>query len=93
MGVTVAPQVYVRRGDLAARADEAALHVTSRMKVSLFWLGRTPLTTDREFLFRLGTARVPGRIETIRNLPRQVDSAKVDCPTDWRWPRNETAQT
>ena len=38
------------------------------MKVSLFWLGRTPLTMDREFLFRLGTARVPGRIETIHQV-------------------------
>jgi bifunctional enzyme CysN/CysC len=68
MGITVTPQVYARRGDLAARADEPGPHVTSRMKVSLFWLGRTPLTTDREFLFRLGTARVAGRIETIHRV-------------------------
>jgi bifunctional enzyme CysN/CysC len=68
MGVTVTPQVYARRGDLAARADEPAPHVTSRMKVSLFWLGRTPLTRDGEFLFRLGTSRVPGRIETIHRV-------------------------
>jgi len=64
-GFTVSPQVYTTRGELAARADEPAPHVTTRMRVSLFWLDHEPLTTDRDYLFKIGTARAPVRLEAI----------------------------
>jgi bifunctional enzyme CysN/CysC len=64
-GFTVSPQVYTTRGELAARADEPAPLVTTRMRVSLFWLDHEPLTTGRDYLFKIGTARVPVRLEAI----------------------------
>src|SRR5579864_5122287 len=64
-GFTVLPQVYTTRGELAARADEPAPLVTTRMRVSLFWLDHEPLTTDRDYLFKIGTARAPVRLEAI----------------------------
>ena len=67
-GFTVLPQVYTTRGELAARADEPAPLVTTRMRVSLFWLDHEPLTTDRDYLFKIGTARVPVRLEAIHTV-------------------------
>jgi bifunctional enzyme CysN/CysC len=67
-GFTVSPQVYTTRGELAARADERAPLVTSRIRVSLFWLDHEPLTTGRDYLFKIGTARVPMRLEAIHHV-------------------------
>jgi bifunctional enzyme CysN/CysC len=60
--------VYTTRGELAVRTDEPAPHVTTRMRVSLFWLDHEPLTTGRDYLFKMGTARVPMRLEAIHTV-------------------------
>ena len=67
-GFTVSPQVYATRGELAARTDEPPPLVTTRMRVSLFWLDHEPLTTGRDYLFKIGTARVPVRLEAIHSV-------------------------
>jgi bifunctional enzyme CysN/CysC len=61
-GFTIEPQVYVARGDLAARATEPPPRVTTRLRVSLFWLGRQPLVRKKEYVLKLGTARVAARV-------------------------------
>jgi bifunctional enzyme CysN/CysC len=68
VGVTVAPQIYTSRGELAARADEPAPGVTSRVRVNVFWLGRSPLVPRKDYVFKLGTARVPMRVEAIHRV-------------------------
>ncbi|HWA15064.1 MAG TPA: GTP-binding protein, partial [Gemmatimonadales bacterium] len=42
-GFTLAEQIYVARGELAAVAGQAKPDVTTRIRVSLFWLGKQPL--------------------------------------------------
>ena len=68
VGVTVAPQIYTSRGELAARADEPAPGVTSRLRANVFWLGRSPLVPRKDYIFKLGTARVPMRVEAIHRV-------------------------
>ena len=68
VGFTVAPQIYTSRGEIAARSDQPPMHVTTRLRVNLFWLGRTPLTLRNDYGFRLGTARVPMRVEAIHRV-------------------------
>lgn len=67
-GFTLEEQIYVARGEVATVARQAAPRVASRLKASLFWLGRKPLETGREVVLKLGTARVPARIETIHRV-------------------------
>jgi bifunctional enzyme CysN/CysC len=74
IGITVTPQIYVSRGELAARSDEPSPCVTSRVRVNLFWLGRKPFAPRTDYVFRLGTARVPMRVETIH---RVIDAADL----------------
>jgi len=74
-GFTLDEQIYVTRGELVARAGQPQPEVTSRLRVGLFWLGRRPLVPGREYLLKLGTARVPVQVETIH---RSLDAASLE---------------
>ena len=67
-GFTLEEQIYVARGEVAARADEPKPRVTTRLRVSLFWLGKTPLGKRGEYTLKLGAARVPVRVEAIQRV-------------------------
>jgi len=73
-GFTLAEQIYVARGELAALAHETKPEVTTRIRVSLFWLGRQPMVKKRDYLLKLGTTRVPCRLEQIN---RVVDASNL----------------
>jgi bifunctional enzyme CysN/CysC len=78
-GFTLDEQIYITRGEIAARADEPKPLVSRRLRVSLFWLGKAPLRRDREYLFKLGTARVPMRVEHIE---RVLDASTLEAQGD-----------
>lgn len=75
-GFTLDEQIYVRRGELAVRADEhPAPQVSSRFSVSLFWLGRKPLEPGREYILKLGAAKVGVRLAEVR---RVIDASNLN---------------
>ena len=39
--------------------------VTTRLRVSLFWLGKDPMVKRKEYLLKLGSARVTCRVEEV----------------------------
>jgi bifunctional enzyme CysN/CysC len=78
-GFTMADQVYVGRGEIATRADELPPEVTTRIRVSLFWLGRQPLRCGGDYVFKLGTARVPVRVEAIHQT---IDLSQLEPGRD-----------
>ena len=67
-GFTLTEQIYVTRGETAARAGEPPPQVSNRMRVNLFWLGREPMTPAKEYLFKMGTARMPVHIHRIHRV-------------------------
>ena len=67
-GFTLAEQIYVTRGEMAAIATEPRPQITTRIRASVFWLGRRPLARNRDYLLKLGSARVPMRVETIHRV-------------------------
>ncbi len=67
-GITLAEQIYVSRGEIAVRADQQKPCISSRLKVNLFWLGKDPMVGKKEYLFKLGTTRVPARLEEITRV-------------------------
>jgi bifunctional enzyme CysN/CysC len=83
-GFTLAEQVYVARGELAARVDEPRPQVTTRLRVSVFWLGQRPLAPERDYSLKLGSARVPMRVEAVHAAidAGAVASAAVPPPGD-----------
>jgi bifunctional enzyme CysN/CysC len=50
--------------------------VTTRLRASVFWLGRAPLAKHKEYLLKLGTARVPMRIEEVH---RVLDASTLEA--------------
>lgn len=67
-GFTMKEQIYVKRGEIAVVEGQPEPSVSSRIRVNLFWLGREPMAPGRNYLFKLGTARINARIETITKL-------------------------
>lgn len=67
-GVTLAEQIYVSRGEIAVRTDQKKPCISSRLKVNLFWLGKDPMVNKKEYIFKLGTCRVPARLEEITRV-------------------------
>jgi bifunctional enzyme CysN/CysC len=73
-GFTLAEQIYVTRGEVAVLAGQPAPEVTTRLRVSLFWLGKQPLVPKKDYILKLGTARVPCRLEAVH---RVIDASNL----------------
>ncbi len=89
-GFTLEEQIYVARGELCSRADQAPPRVSTRLRASLFWLGREPLVAGREYLLKLGTARAAVTVETIHSALDATTLAAVSDAAQVR--RHEAAE-
>jgi bifunctional enzyme CysN/CysC len=67
-GLTLKEQIFVGRGDIACLHREQPPEVSSRFLASVFWLGRSPLLTKTDYILKLGSARVPMRIDEITRV-------------------------
>jgi bifunctional enzyme CysN/CysC len=77
-GFTLVEPTYVRRGEVATRADEAPPVVASRFEVSVFWLGRFPLSPGREYVLKIGTARTLAKLESVDQVLDAATLASVN---------------
>jgi bifunctional enzyme CysN/CysC len=75
VGFTLQEQIYITRGEMATLESEPRPQVTTRLRVSLFWLGKEPMVKRKEYLLKLGTARVTARIEEVL---RVMDASTLD---------------
>lgn len=64
-GFTLEEQIYVKRGELAARLGEKAPHTGRRIKTVLFWLGKQPVRENDKYLFKIGAAKTNAQVERI----------------------------
>jgi len=64
-GFTLGEQIYVSRGDLASLKSQPPPQVSSRFRTSLFWLGRAPLVTKKDYTLKIGALRVTMRVEEV----------------------------
>jgi bifunctional enzyme CysN/CysC len=78
VGFTLQEQIYIARGELAALESQPRPQVTTRLRVSLFWLGKEPMVKRKEYLLKLGTARVTARVEEVL---RVMDASTLDAAT------------
>ena len=73
-GFTLQEQIYVSRGELATLSGERRPEISPRLRVSLFWLGRAPLVKKRDYVLKLGSARVTMRLEAVH---RVIDASNL----------------
>lgn len=67
-GITLTEQVYVSRGEIATRADEAAPDTARRLRVNLFWLGKRPLVKTKTYSLKMGTTKVGMKVEEVHRV-------------------------
>ncbi|RCW86898.1 bifunctional enzyme CysN/CysC [Halanaerobium sp. DL-01] len=83
-GFTLEEQIYITRGEVAVREDEIEPKSSARIKANLFWLGKEPLTKDKVYELKLGTARAKARLEKINrvidasNLAQDEEKEKIE---------------
>ncbi len=73
--VTLTEQVFVSRGDIMCHADSQP-KVSTKLKVNLFWLGKTPMTMGKRYKLKLATAAVDVTIDAI---DRVLDASALDA--------------
>jgi bifunctional enzyme CysN/CysC len=78
VGLTLHEQIYITRGEIATLESQPRPQVTTRLRVSLFWLGKEPMIKRKEYLLKLGTARVTARVEEVL---RVLDASTLGVAT------------
>jgi len=79
IGFTLQEQIYITRGEMATVELQPRPQVTTRLRVSLFWLGKEAMVKRKEYLLKLGTARVTCRVEEVL---RVMDASTLDATTN-----------
>jgi bifunctional enzyme CysN/CysC len=88
VGFTLSDQIYLTRGEIACKTAEPACAVSSRIRASVFWLGKKPMDLGGRFTFKLGTARCEATLLEIRSV---VQTESLDLATGTRVQTNEVA--
>lgn len=79
-GFTLTEQIYATRGELVSKTGETAPHSAMRFKAAVFWLGSEPLSPERSYFIKIGTARTTLRLIEVRKLldTSSLESRKGD---------------
>jgi len=67
-GVTLQEQIFVTRGEIVTKAEEQRPNVTSRMRVTLFWMAKQPMVIGKQYILKLASASVPVQIEEVTKI-------------------------
>ena len=74
IGITLKEQIYLTRGEIAISDQTPLPQITTRIRTSIFWLGKQPMEKDKEYIFKLGTSKVIAQIESIIKI---VDTSNL----------------
>ena len=88
VGFTLETQIYVRNGEVVARADQSAPRVSNRFEANLFWLGAKPLELDKPYKIKIGSAQSTIYLEEIK---RVIDGDTLDRADEPSVGRHEAA--
>ena len=75
---TLSEQIYITRGEVAVKKSETPPRMTTRILVSIFWLGQQPMEKGKEYFIKLGTTKVSAHIEDIHRI---VDASNLQYTT------------
>jgi bifunctional enzyme CysN/CysC len=68
IGFTLTEELYVRPGELMCKVAEAPATVGSRLRVHIFWLGKTPMIAGKKYKLKLAAARVPVYLSNVHHV-------------------------
>ncbi|MBI4211870.1 MAG: adenylyl-sulfate kinase, partial [Deltaproteobacteria bacterium] len=74
IGLTFVDDLVVARGEVACRMSEPLPDVVDHFRASLFWLGKKPMESGKDYILKLATARTTVRLEKIL---RRIDASSL----------------
>lgn len=76
IGVIVYDEFFNKRGEIITLAAENNFpHISNRLRASVFWMGKNPLSVGKVYKLKLSTAEVEAEVEKII---RTVDAATLE---------------
>jgi bifunctional enzyme CysN/CysC len=78
-GLTLSTQVYIKPGELMSKATEPAPTVSTKLRVTLFWLGRAPMIKNKRYKMKLAGTRVPVWLTEIASV---MDASDLTSDTN-----------
>jgi len=75
-------QVYINRGQIATRVKDTPPSVSSRLRASIFWLGKQPLSMGKDYIFKLGTSHEKVQVEAIHKVIDASDYKSQNAHTE-----------
>ena len=78
--MTLSTQVYLGRGELMARVGEVQPEVSNRIRVNIFWMGKSALRMGRDYFLKLGTTKVAVRLHHINYLIDASENGREHDP-------------
>ncbi|WP_372713813.1 sulfate adenylyltransferase subunit 1, partial [Ilyobacter sp.] len=88
-GFTLKEQIYITRGEMAAKVGFSNPKVATRIRVNLFWLGRSPMIKGKSYFLKIGNAKVKVEIEKIK---RVIDASTLTNVNKEQIDRNDVAE-
>lgn len=64
-GITIEPQMYVRPGEWVTKAGDPPMQVATRLRVNLFWMGRSPMIRNQVYKLKFGALRTPVKLVEV----------------------------
>ena len=77
-GIQVTDEFFNQRGEIITHAEGSKPAVSNRFRASIFWMGRTPLTSNKKYKLKLATQEVEAQVESI---VRTIDAASLESKT------------
>lgn len=75
VGIIVADEFFNKRGEIITLEKNFAPKVSNRLRASVFWMGKNPLTVGKNYKLKLATAEVEAIVEKII---RTVDASTLE---------------
>jgi bifunctional enzyme CysN/CysC len=64
-GFCMTEQIYAKRGELISIIGQDSPLTGNKIKASVFWLGKEPLSPDKSYKIKIGSAQVGCRLESV----------------------------
>lgn len=88
-GVCLETQIYIRPGEIMCKAKEKLPHVTNKLKVNIFWMGKQPLVKNRNYKLKLTTQHVPVILSEIVSV---LDASELSSVHKSQVDRHDVAE-
>jgi bifunctional enzyme CysN/CysC len=73
-GITITPQIYVKRGEIIVKEGEPAPYISYAFKANLFWLGKNPMIKNKKYKIKINTQKETVFLEDIINV---IDASEL----------------